>query len=64
MPVLPVDFPDLPGKAGKTTERGKEDQEDHVFILWGQFKYPVGVVLTLSGERSPFGRLFWRWSLN
>lgn len=30
MPALPGGLPGPPGM-----EKGKEDQEDHVFVLWG-----------------------------
>ena len=56
----------LPGGPPETHREGEGELErPHVHSLGvGQFDYLVGVVLTLSGEVSPFGRLSWRWSLN
>lgn len=39
-------------------EHRKEKPEIHVFVLWRQFKYHVGVVLSISVEGSSFGVIF------
>ena len=39
-------------------ETGKEDQKTTYLFSGGQFKYPVGVILSISGEKSSFDETF------
>ena len=48
----------------ETTERGKEKQRESLSVLWGSLKVARGSGLDPLRERSPFGRLSWRWSLD
>ena len=45
-------------------EKGKEDQKATCLFFGIQFKYPVGVVLSISGEGSSFGEISHGWNLD
>ena len=49
----------LPDPIPPPERRRERKTENHVFVLWmGQFKYPVGVVLSISEEGSSFVEIF------
>lgn len=42
-------------------EAGEKRLKNHMAVSKGQFKYPVGVVLSISGEGVTVGEEFLRW---